>query len=156
MASDKLLLHERIAAGLISGSFLLLTLYIFLFSPLIPSSESSLPLSHLEITILGAVMHPGEYQLAMGSTLNDLLELAQPTREADLNRMRKQRKLTHGEEIHIPIKKPLNIYVNGQKAQVPRGARVCDLRLWIDLDTNIADQLTSKRRLKEGDQLVFP
>lgn len=152
MTINKLPLRERLAASLICGSFLLLSLFALLLpQTTLPRNQPTH--TNLEVTILGAVMHPGDYELPPGAILHDLLELAQPTREADFSRMRRQRKLTHGEEIILPAKKPLTIYLDGKKIQVPKGTRICDLRLWIDLDPQTADQLASKRTLKDGDQL---
>ncbi len=152
MTTDKLATHERIAAGIIGGSFLLLTLHTFLVASK-PTLGQPPPPKGFEVAIIGAVTAPGDYELPVGANLKDLLELAQPTREADLSRIRKQRKLTHGEEIIIPTKQPLTIYLNGQQAQVPKGTRVRDLRLWIDLDPETTARLTSKRVLKDGEQL---
>jgi len=152
MTVNQLSVQERIAAGMIASSFLLVTLYTFLLAPASMPNQST-PSAQIEVSITGAVQNPGEYQLPQGATLSCLLDRAQPARDADLSRMRKQRKLTHGEELIIPSKKHLTIYLNGKQIEVPKGTRVCDLILWTDLDPQQAAQLTSKRRLKDGERL---
>ncbi len=155
MTESKLATHERLAALLIGSCFLLLTLHTFFLSHS-PTPGNITPHTNIEVTINGAVSAAGDYELPTGTILSDLLEQAQPTRDADLSRLRTQRKLKNGEEITIPTQKKLTIYLNGEPVQIPKGTRLCDLRLWIDLDPKIADQLKAKRLLKDGEQINYP
>lgn len=58
----------------------------------------------IEITIEGAVAHPGTYHLPRGSTLQEALKQAEPLPDSDLKRMKLQRKIRKGDHVSVPHK----------------------------------------------------
>lgn len=114
----------------------------------------------LEVIIEGAVAHPGAYQMPKGSLLKDLFAKAEPIPEADLSRMKAERKLRQGQIIRVPHRAMITIHLEGAVKQsgplrLPKGSRLCDLVDCVSFAEG-ADlkPLKKKRRLKEGEVIA--
>lgn len=59
----------------------------------------------VDATIIGAVSHPGPYSLPKGSTVGDLLQMAEPLPEADLRRIKPSTQLRRNHFVKVPVKK---------------------------------------------------
>jgi hypothetical protein len=102
-----LLLHERFMAGLIiSGILFLITLNIVFDEPIMPLTESEhcLVNSLIEVIVEGAIEFPGSYQVKKGTFLKEIIELAKPFPNANLERVKLDSPITRRRVIKIPKK----------------------------------------------------
>lgn len=67
----------------------------------------------IQVTIDGAVRHPGPYLLPVESQLGSLLTQAEPLAEADLRGVRRNQKLHHGQHVEIKERPWMTVYVSG-------------------------------------------
>lgn len=123
MSSPQLAPHEKICAGLLIGALVFFFSLAYIRTPLETAADRWSP-HHLksttiEVTIQGAVANPGTYMIDRGSTVEALLELAQPLPEADLSKVKTTMKLYQHKKVIIPCKKQRKVR---QKAQGTTGA----------------------------------
>lgn len=116
----------------------------------------------ITVTIRGAVHHPGEYELPIGSLVSDLLKLAEPLPSANLKRVNIQSKLRNGRDIWIEEYSLITIHVKGAVAQpgpvtIRKGTTIEQLLQSIQLnaDADVA-ALPLGKRLQRQQQLVVP
>lgn len=116
----------------------------------------------IEVTITGAVEHPGSFQMPTGSRVADLLERAKPLPEANLSKVNLNSKLRDGRTIKIPTVPMITIYLEGAVVQpgpvlVKKGTRMEDLRHSISfLEKADLAVLGKRRKLKEGEIICIP
>lgn len=83
----RLYFHEWLTVAFIVG-FFALCVSLTLFSGTYPlPSETGAPTQALILTVKGEVKHPGRYQVEKGTVLDDALQWAEPTPEANLMRV---------------------------------------------------------------------
>lgn len=104
MRQTKLPLHERIAACLIILFILFLTtLNLYFDEGELPPAEilpqTTIPL--VEVTIEGALEHPGVYRVKKGSTVQEAIALAKPLETANLRRIKLDSKITRRRKIIV-------------------------------------------------------
>lgn len=128
--------------------------------PLIMSSKQE-NVDEISVTISGAVSKPGVYVLKKGTALQELLNRAETTPEADLSRMKKSNKLKNGQYIHIRKKTMITIYIEGAIENpgplfVPKGTLVKDIQDKVILlpEAN-PKKLKAKRRLKDQEHIII-
>lgn len=109
-SKEKLTFSEWIVVLGIVLLFISLSPLIWLETTSTPSKQSldaaAAAAPYLEVWVEGAVMYPGCYQMAKGSTLKSVLDRAVLTPNANLKGIRKGRKLKDGETILISQNKP--------------------------------------------------
>jgi competence protein ComEA len=59
----------------------------------------------ITVSVKGEVEAPGDYKIAQGTSVKEILEMAKPTERADLKKINLSRKLTRQNTIKIPSKK---------------------------------------------------
>jgi hypothetical protein len=111
----------------------------------------------IEVWIEGAVKNPGKFKMKRGEKVEDLLERAQPTKEADLSQIRQKTKLKKGQKLNIPALAMITVHIQGAVKQsvsltIPKGTVLEDLisKIKFEKDANI-EKLKKKRVLKEGE-----
>jgi hypothetical protein len=72
--------------------------------PLRNHQKVKIATNSLQITLQGAVTHPGILEVKKGTRVNQLKTLVETTEEADLTVLKSRRKLKDGEVITIPAK----------------------------------------------------
>ena len=93
----------------------------------------------IKVYISGEVNRPGVYELSIGSRAEDALKAAGgSTSESDLVRVNLARRLSDGEQLHIPRTGEAGLD-DGQLSTVPRSPRVGKL----DLNTATVDELVT-------------
>lgn len=114
----------------------------------------------IEVIIEGAVAHPGVHLLMRGSVLKDLLSKAEPLPEADLSRLKPERKLRPGQTIRVPQRAMITVHVEGAvkkegPIRLPKGSRLCDLADNISFTEGAnLKPLKKKRRLRDGEVII--
>lgn len=164
MTDRKLPFHEWIIIVLIVLIMISLTLVTHFNSHLMPSlnEEKHLFSNEVEVHIQGAVSKPGSYTLKKGSTIKDLLLLAEPLSDADLSKIKPERILRDRQKITIPSDEMVTIYLEGAVVRTglysfPKGTKVEELLLLVSFEPK-ADlkPLKKKRKLKEGEIFIIP
>lgn len=150
--------HEWLAITFII--FIVLSLALLSLRPseqLMLPPQQSLEHDRLEITIDGAVKHPGTYQVQQGSLLQEVISQAELSPDADLKRLKLDKKLVKDQVVTVPRLKLLRIYIAGAVDNpgiiaMPKGSRMEDLVKHIQFqpDADI-EKLPKKRRLKDGE-----
>ncbi len=157
-------IHEWLAIACIIGCLALLTIISRSASMPSVSTEDSHYLTPptIEVTIDGAVAHPGKYQLKKNSILQDLLDKAQVLPLADLKRMRLKSKLRQGQMVYVGFQEMITVVLEGAvihpgPQQFPKGARLIDLKdkaLFLpEADLRL---LEKKRKLKPDEVISVP
>ncbi len=110
-----------------------------------PTAGSSPTAGLIEVQVSGAVARPGVYQLASGSRLSAVLELAGGALpEAELGALNLARRLADGESISVPLRASIpNETLGPTKASVPSKSITIDpLRTTvININTATAEEL---------------
>lgn len=115
----------------------------------------------IEVTVEGAVEHPGPYSLQKNAPLRELLDQAKPLPLADLKRMNLDSKLRQGQVVHVKSKEMITIYLEGAVLvpgahQFPKGTKLSDLKdqaLFLpQADLHV---LNKKRKLKPNEVLTI-
>jgi hypothetical protein len=57
----------------------------------------------IDVFVEGAVERSGAFKMQRGSTVQDVIALANPLPEANLNKLKMKSKLRHGQRIRVPI-----------------------------------------------------
>lgn len=116
----------------------------------------------IQVTIEGAVSHPGAYSLPDQSSLGVLLSQAKPLQEADLRGVRRNQKLHHGQRVQIAERPWMTIYLSGavQRAggyRVREGTRLAEIPTICPLHPRAElKDLRSKRLLVEEEHIHVP
>lgn len=102
---SKLPLHERIAATLLMITVILFTaVNLYLDIGEMPEAEEDvrhLVPPFIEVSISGAVARPGTYQVLKGSTVGEVLKLAEPLVTANLKNIKKDSKIVRRRKIVV-------------------------------------------------------
>ncbi|MBA3721711.1 MAG: SLBB domain-containing protein [Parachlamydiaceae bacterium] len=158
---QKLPFHEWLIVSLIILTMLSLTVitYVSDHNQLPPVKQAHSIVQDLKISIEGAVLNPGNYTLKKGSSIGDLLQLAEPTSDADLRKVKKISKLKNGQKLVINTIPLLTIHVEGAVKQegsivIPDGTMLKDLASYVSfLPEADIKKLLKKRRLKDGETI---
>lgn len=163
LSETRLPVHEWIAILVISSLLLLFALIGIGFgTPHIPSHVGAphFPVNQeIEVFIEGAVAKSGTFRVKRGAVLSDLLELTPLTSEADMRRVKQDKRLRNGQVIKIPSIPKVSITIEGAVANagtisLPKGSRLCDLIPHVQfLENANIEKLQRKRRLKEGETI---
>lgn len=118
--------------------------------------------NEIEVWIEGAVENPGYYKVKRGTCIKGVLELATCKQEADLRKVKLQKKLRNGQIIKIPQKEMITIFVEGEvehpkTISLQKGSQVKELipMLIFTSKANV-EKLNRKRKLKDGEKIVVP
>lgn len=107
--SPSLPVHEWIAVLLIVVMLSVLVSVVTYSSVSHIDDEIGLPhhiMPEIQVTVEGAVEKPGSYQVKRGTTLQEVLDLAKPLHDADLSRLKPEKKVRSGQVIKISPQKP--------------------------------------------------
>ncbi len=128
---------------------------------LLPTNTSKAAL--VNVSIEGAVLKPGNYELPSTATIKHLLALAQPLESADLSEIRERRRLYDKQTVQVPHGKMMTIYLNGAVKEVGavsirKGTRLSEFvaKLEVLPEADISLLQKRKRFLKEGEHLHVP
>lgn len=101
--------HEWMAIAVLILFLLGLTLLAFFSQqrafPIPEAPPKELVEQEIEVFVEGAVEHPGHFHVKKGALVKDVLEQAKPTSDANLKRIKPDRKLRKGQVIKIPRKR---------------------------------------------------
>ncbi|MGA8164252.1 MAG: SLBB domain-containing protein [Waddliaceae bacterium] len=101
---------ERLGAWLIVCFFTFLTvLNLYLRETELPRKTGDaheMGISLIEVTVKGAVKHPGVYQVEKGALVEEVLAVADPLDDADLKRMKMESKILRRRTIQVRVRKP--------------------------------------------------
>lgn len=106
---NNLPVHEWMAIVVIIGLLLGLSI-VSLFSEPSANLTSETPPhfiieQEIEVVVQGAVQNPGVYKLKRGALLKDVIVQAIPLPDADLNKLKANKKVRKGQIINVPKKK---------------------------------------------------
>lgn len=118
---------------------------------------------NLSVHCMGQIKEPKTISLAYGATLLDLLAHLELTEEADLAKLVLEERLKNGQNVIIPRKNVMSLYVTGAVVKaglvfVPEGIRFNQLKRHLDLqpEADLAIFRRRKRRLIEGETIHIP
>lgn len=120
------------------------------------------PPQWIQVTIEGAVQHPGDYRLLKGSTIEQLIEKARPLENSDLSSLILTKKLRAKQKIFIPENEVVMVFIEGAVEnpgwlRLPKGTKISDLKRSIRfMENSDATCLSGKRRLKQGEKIIIP
>jgi hypothetical protein len=159
-------IHEWLAVMLIIGLLAFLTAISWVNQKYPSTIETGAPhfiaSQELDITVQGAVEHPGRHIVKKGTTVREALALVGVLPEADLRRLKLDAKVRRNQVIKVPKMAMITVMLEGAVAQpgpvlVPRGSQLMDLIDKVALqETADVDKLRKKRRLKDGEIIVVP
>lgn len=161
--SSRLLRREWAALWLVGGLLLTLTVTVTLNRPSrLPQTGGSallFPKRKIEVEIEGAVAHAGRYELAVGSTVADLLKQARTVENSDLSAVDLGQRLRNHQKIFLPAVHWISVELFGegvepQTVRLREGATVGDLLSQVELKPEAALWRLRKRQpLNDGDRL---
>lgn len=118
--------------------------------------------SGFDVTIKGAVDHPGVYHLKSEMKMKDLLAIAGITANADLRRFSLEGMIKKGRIINVPSRAMINVHlkgavINDQILTLPKNSKLEDLIGMGEFakDADLAF-LKKKRRLKADEVIIVP
>lgn len=162
---QRLLIHEWMAIAALIGLLVLLTTFAFL-SVDHPSVRVDPPHyavdPEIDVFVEGAVEHPGKHRIKRGSLVKDVLAVARPLQDADLNRIKPESKVHKGRVIRVPYITSVIIYLEGAvktsgQLLLPRGSRLRDLTSSIQFQEGAnLRHLNKKRLLKDFEVITVP
>lgn len=162
---QKLPFHEWLIISLLVAVLLMLTFITLLWKRQeLPPTATSHEIANefVQVTISGAVQKPGSYEFKKGVMLKELLALAQPLPEANLDGLRVNSRLRDGQVVKIQIQKWITVHLEGAVEQpgpfkIKQGAFLQDLTDLVAFASNAdTDKLQKKRRLKDQEVIVVP
>lgn len=153
--------HEWLSILLLIGIILGITLFTTLFNVNPPVSFNPAKES-IEVIVKGAVVYPGLYHFPKAIPMQEVLELAQTTPEADLRRYKRDQLIKRSRSVIVPAHKMITVYIEGavkdpKPLRIPHGKSMSDLISLITPAENAnLKVLEKKRRLKDGEIIVIP
>lgn len=98
--------YEYVATGLFCGVLVLLSSISMdqMAEPVFDGNLYTVK-KFITITVKGEVETPGEYQVAQGTRVKEIIEMAKPTERADLKKLNLSQKVNRQKTIKIPSKK---------------------------------------------------
>lgn len=155
-----LLESERI----IVGSLILIIISLVIIAKTAAfRSSSEIPIeisseeAYVTVHIQGAVAHPGDYTVPVGTEFKKILSKAKPKKFADLRSINLKQMICEPITLEIAELKEIKIQIVGAVKNsilltLHAGTRVCDLKEKIDLEAWAApDALKSRRMLVDGE-----
>ena len=107
--SQHLKVREWLAVLILIGCIAGLSLITSLNTHNLNSSKSQVNrYAQFDVLVKGSVKYPGIYHLSSPISMRDLLDLAQPTEDADLKRYKMELMIQRGRSVNVP-KKRVNI-----------------------------------------------
>lgn len=160
MKKPELKVHEWLAVVFIVGLLVTLTAISLLSrGPSMPEVEEAHVMVEptIEVRIEGAVEFPGVLHLKKGTTLGDAIILAKPLPEADLSKIKLEKKMRKPTVLRVPSQTHIDVKIAGMGSlKVTRGTRFNELkRLLANPEQYEKTQFKSKRLLKEGETLYL-
>jgi hypothetical protein len=162
MTKPHLFVHELLIIVIASGALLLITFitYINNKDDVLPTFKQD---DRVTVSIGGAVLNPGVYTLEAGATIETLLEKAQPSTFANLDKMKGKSKLKDSSHFTIHEKPTIKVYFEGAVKvkgghKLPKGTRYCDIPHHIALedDADLSEFQNNKKKLVHEDVVVVP
>src|SRR5688500_19030518 len=160
-----LAVHEWLAITAIICFMITLTGFSFFFNQEITNVKTGSPYhlkpQEIEVKVEGAVEYPGIIKIKPGATRLEAIEMAKPSPNADLRKI-KSSKVRNGQVIIVPSKQMIQISVSGavvspETIKIPKGTRLQDLSGFIALSPEAdAAKMNKKRFIKEGETIVVP
>lgn len=161
--AGSLQVHEWLAVTLFLGILIFLT-FVSSFSNKPPSFHplTSSASKELVVEIQGAVEHPGIYHLKPGTQMEALLQMAIPTKEANLRKVKRRTKLYHGQVLTIPEQQMITITLKGAVQnpgtyKIPKGSNrqylLNTVQFFSEADLQM---LQNKRKLKDKEEITIP
>ncbi|GAB4226137.1 MAG: hypothetical protein Tsb0021_01900 [Chlamydiales bacterium] len=115
----------------------------------------------IHVAVQGEVQYPGNYELPLHSSIDDLLHLAKPRRNADLTAFHLSDPLKDGQLLQVSPKM-IRIFVKGavneeQELLVPKGTSLKDVHDFV-LFNSEADvpKMNKKRKLRDQEIVIVP
>lgn len=160
-SAPSLFIREWIAILVILVGFGLMT--VFTRSGHTDSLPDAKP-GYLWVEIEGAVRHPGAYQMPIGSTVQQAIDLAEALPDASYKGIRRNSVLKEGQLIRVraKVQSLITIHLEGDGVnsgpfEVPNGTRLIDLIEIAPLKKGAdVSSLERKRRLKPGEHVIIP
>jgi hypothetical protein len=158
--------HEWLAVVIISGFLGMLTFlsWISAESPILAATE--LPLHVLDpfihVNVKGAVGSPGKIKVKKGSTIQEVLELAQVLPEANLKSLKLNRKVRSGQTLNVPTVEMITIHIEGAvnnpgPMTVPKGMMLYQIIQKIESEEGIElPHLKKKRKVRDQETIRVP
>lgn len=153
-------IHEWIAIAAVTLAFALMG--AFSWTGAVYESEGGAKDGYLWVEVEGCVSHPGPYQVTIGTTVQQVLDLSEPLPEASYKGLRRSSLVKNGQLIRVGERSWITVYLDGAvrtkgALKVRRGTRLIDLigvaPLKKEADTN---SLKRKRHLKSGERITIP
>ena len=112
---------------------------------------------YLSITIEGAVGNPGTIKVKKGSLLQEALQLAEILPDADLSKLKLDKRVRKGQKIWVPSQKWVVLEVEELgKVKVPKGTRFNELPKLITIPEGVdRGWFRSKKVLKDGEKIIL-
>lgn len=160
--SPQLPVHEWMAIAVLIG-FIVLLAGITLFSketvmPDRVGTPHHIVDPEIDVFIEGEVEHVGRHRVKRGSTVHNLIALAVPSADADLSRIKLEKKLRKSQVVKVPSKF-ITVYLEGAVVEpgpvkLARGMRLQDLINVVQFQEG-ADigKLRKKRLLKDKETI---
>jgi hypothetical protein len=119
----------------------------------------SIPIALVTIKIEGFVEHPGVFEVARGTPLEELLRKVRPKRFANLRDLDPLSPLLNSMELAIKPLQSLRVQVNGaveksELIEVAPGTRICHLKQIISLAESADLTFFKKRRLLSDEDVI--
>ena len=116
----------------------------------------------IQIVVKGAVHKTGNYEVKRGATIQDVLNLAQPLEQADLNKLKLAAKLRNHQTITVQERRKITVHITGAVTEptsltVEQGMMVKELAPLLSfLPEADSEKLNRKRKLKDGETISVP
>jgi len=166
MSSKDAITPLRAAEWALAGSLLLILLSLFVIAKIqarqCSKGTDSIPIVLVMIQITGFVEHPGVFEIARGTSLEEVLRKAKPKRFANLRGLDLRSPLSHSMELTIEPLQSLRVQIQGaveksELIEVVPGTRICHLKQIISLADSADLRFFKKRRLlSDGDVIDVP
>ena len=159
-------LHEWLAVAAIMGFMVTLTVITAFKDNSAPYASLADPHyitdPNIEICMEGEIEHKGALRVKRGSTIREVIDIAKPTPDADLSKLKMTSKARKGQIVKVPKLVLFTIYLEGAVKQpgalkVPKGTRLEDLQTLVAFAPEAKiEVLQKKRRLKDGEIIRIP
>lgn len=160
----KLPCHEWSIVLLFCSILCVLSIYAYKGEKNLPLPQiSASKAAYLQVKVEGEVARPGVYQLALKSTMKDLLAQAEPLPSADLSQLNWRKQLRDGQTIKVPERGWITIQITGMVLEpgplkIKSGTRIQEVveELKVLPDADLKRLIKRRGFLFEGDVLDIP
>jgi protein involved in polysaccharide export with SLBB domain len=160
MEKQELKVHEWLAVVFIVGLLGMLTAVTLISrTPAVPVLDQPHYVVDpvVVVRVEGAVERPGAVAVKKGSTVEEAIKQAKALPEADLSKVKLQKKVRKEQVIFVPSATHIEVKIAGVgKMKVTRGTRFNELkRILANAELYEETQFKSKRLLKEGETIYL-